>query len=85
MNRTMTAAEIQTNLEEFCPEMYPQVYYEGFGIKVLCRWALSFYVHQCESLVEETECQMLNAIYAHIGKLTVLAQKLKDKQPKGGQ
>jgi len=72
-----TRAGIENELGEFCPELHPIVSYGPNGIKVRCMWALEYCVDPMFP-VEDAKQEILENIYKHIGKFTVLARKLED-------
>lgn len=72
-----TRADIEKELNEFCPELKPHVRYGPGGISVRCTWALDFIVDEKEP-IELAKTELLGHLYEHIGKMTVLARKFED-------
>lgn len=72
-----TRADIEKELEEFCPELHPRASYEPYGIRVRCTWGLD-YIVDAQDPIEYAKHELLGHIYEHIGKLTVLARKFED-------
>lgn len=72
-----TRADIEEELNEFCPEMKPHVLYQPNGLRVRCTWTLEYFVDAREP-IELAKLEFLNHLYEHLGKLTVLARKFED-------
>lgn len=74
----MNVHDIEIELNEFCPEFHPRARYTPLGIQVRCDWALQYVIDERQP-VEHGKQEMIDFLYQHLGKLTVLLRRLEEK------
>ena len=78
----VTQADILEFLNEHCPELKPDIRDGGMSINVCFRFGLTFQIPKDFPTKEPGDISILflGHIYNHIGKMTVIAEHLRNQQ-----